>query len=111
MKTLERLILRLLTVEVKEKLDPLQFAYKQHIGVNDAVLYMIHHALAHLEETGAYVRIMFFDFSGSFNTIQPNILKNEASFMDQKNSSGRLLSLRCRTERFKISFAPTAIEI
>lgn len=41
------------------KLDPLQFAYKQHTGVNDAVLYMLHRALAHLEETGAYVRIMF----------------------------------------------------
>ena len=38
-------------------------------------------ALAHLEETGAYVRIMFFDFSSAFNTIQPNILKDKLTEM------------------------------
>ena len=31
MKTLERLLLRLLRLEVKDKPDPLQFAYKEHI--------------------------------------------------------------------------------
>lgn len=38
-------------------------------------------ALAHLEETGAYVRIMFFDFSSAFNTIQQNILKDKLTEM------------------------------
>ena len=60
MKTLEQLILRLLKLEPKDNLDPLQFAYRQHNGVNDAVLYMLHHALSRLEEPGAYVKIMFY---------------------------------------------------
>ena len=34
-----------------------------------------------------------------------------STFMDRRGSSGRLLSLRCRTERFKRSFAPTAIRL
>ena len=81
MKTLERLLLHLLRLEVKDTLDPLQFAYKEHIGVDDAVLYMLHRALSHLEEPGAYVRIMFFDFSSAFNTIQPIILRDKLKEM------------------------------
>ncbi|CAJ1079927.1 hypothetical protein NFI96_007151 [Xyrichtys novacula] len=81
MKTLEQLILRLLRSEVKDKLDSLQFTYKEHIGVDDAVLYMLHRVLSHLEEPGVYVRIMFFDFSSAFNTIQPTILKDKLTKM------------------------------
>lgn len=62
MKALERMLLCILKVKIKDKLDPLLFAYKEHIGADDAVFNMFHHALSHLEESGAYVRIMFFDF-------------------------------------------------
>ena len=77
MKTLERLILRHLKPQVAQELDPLQFAYQEHIGVEDAVLFMLHRAYAYLDVPGSYVRIMFFDFSSAFNTIQPLILRDK----------------------------------
>ena len=40
-------------------------------------LYMLHWAYAYLDVPGSYVRIMFFDFSSAFNTIQPPILKDK----------------------------------
>lgn len=47
-------------------LDPLQFAYQPGIGVDDAILYLLHRSLSHLEEAGSTVRIMFYDFSSAF---------------------------------------------
>ncbi|KAI3357059.1 hypothetical protein L3Q82_015437 [Scortum barcoo] len=44
------------------------------IGVDDAVIYLLHTSLTHLEKAGSTVRIMFFDFSSAFNTIQPRLL-------------------------------------
>lgn len=52
MKTLKQMLLCLLRLEVKNKLDPLQFAYKEHIGVDDTVVYMLHCALSNLTESG-----------------------------------------------------------
>ncbi|TWW57314.1 putative RNA-directed DNA polymerase from transposon BS [Takifugu flavidus] len=74
MKTLERLILDHLRPLVSSFMDPLQFAYQQSIGVDDAVIYLLHTSLTHLEMAGSTVRIMFFDFSSAFNTIQPRLL-------------------------------------
>lgn len=56
LKTLERLILRLLRLEVKDDLCPcpLQFAVKN---------------ISHLEESGIYVTIILLDFSGVFTVI------------------------------------------
>ena len=42
MKTLERLLVRHMRLQVAEDLDPLQFAYQKHIGVEDAILYILH---------------------------------------------------------------------
>ncbi|XDV15205.1 hypothetical protein PO909_015335 [Leuciscus waleckii] len=77
MKTLERLVLQHLRSTVGPSMDPLQFAYRPNIGVEDAVIFLQHHALAHLEKPGSTVRIMFFDFSSAFNTIQPMLLKDK----------------------------------
>ena len=60
-----------------EDLDPLQFAYQKHIGVEDAILYMLHRAYAYLDVPGSYVRIMFFEFSSAFNTIRRPVLKDK----------------------------------
>lgn len=75
MKSLERLLLRRLGPQLKQATDPLQFAYRESMGVEDAVVYLLHRVLAFLESAGGYVRIMFFDFSSAFNTIQPLILR------------------------------------
>ncbi|KAI3373006.1 hypothetical protein L3Q82_023462, partial [Scortum barcoo] len=50
------------------------FILEPDIGVDDAVIYLLHTSLTHLEKAGSTVRIMFFDFSSAFNTIQPRLL-------------------------------------
>ena len=74
MKTLERLILCHLRPQTIHALDPLQFRYWEHIGVDNTVLCLLHRAYSYLDEPGSRVRIMFFDFSSAFNTIQPLLL-------------------------------------
>ncbi|KAK0135786.1 putative RNA-directed DNA polymerase from transposon X-element [Merluccius polli] len=53
---------------------PLQFVYHPNIGVDDALIYLLQRVYAHLDTSDAVVRIMFFDFSSAFNTIQPELL-------------------------------------
>ncbi|KAI4895660.1 hypothetical protein NFI96_004663 [Prochilodus magdalenae] len=77
MKTLERLLLVHLRPPVSPAMDPLQFAYQPGIGVEDAIIHLLHRSLSHLENAGSTVRIMFFDFSSAFSTIQPMLLKDK----------------------------------
>ena len=51
MKTLERLFLRLRPL-TEHALDPLQFGYRESVGVDDAVLYLLHRAYSDLDEPG-----------------------------------------------------------
>ncbi|KAK7919139.1 hypothetical protein WMY93_010423 [Mugilogobius chulae] len=80
-KTFERLLLRRLKPQVEGALDPLQFAYQDSMGVDDAILYMVHRALSFLDGAGGYVRLMFFDFTSAFDTIQPQLLKGKLERM------------------------------
>ncbi|KAI4898558.1 hypothetical protein NFI96_004317 [Prochilodus magdalenae] len=73
-KTLERLMLGHMKPLVRAALDPLQFAYQDAIGVDDAVIYLMDKVDSHLDTAGSAVRIMFFDFSSAFNTLQPVLL-------------------------------------
>ncbi|KAI3363874.1 hypothetical protein L3Q82_001470 [Scortum barcoo] len=50
MKTLERLVLAHLRPLVSSFMDPLQFTYQPDIGVDDAVIYLLHTSLTHLEK-------------------------------------------------------------
>ncbi|KAI4895107.1 hypothetical protein NFI96_009396 [Prochilodus magdalenae] len=74
MKTLERLMLGHMKPLVRAALDPLQLAYQDVIGVDDAVIYLMDKKHSHLDTAGSAVRIMFFDFSSAFNTLQPVLL-------------------------------------
>ena len=76
MKVLEKLVLAQLRPQVRTFLDPLQFAYQPHLGVNDAVIYLLQQAHMHLDGGGGggTVRIAFFDFSSAFNNIQPLLM-------------------------------------
>ncbi|KAK7919079.1 hypothetical protein WMY93_010363 [Mugilogobius chulae] len=67
--------------KVEGALDPLQFAYQDSMGVDDAILYMVHRALSFLDGAGGYVRLMFFDFTSAFDTIQPQLLKGKLERM------------------------------
>ncbi|KAI4873924.1 hypothetical protein NFI96_008574 [Prochilodus magdalenae] len=62
MKSLERLVLTHLRPLVRPSMDPLQFAYQPGVGVDDAVIYLRHRALSHLEKPGGTVGITSFDF-------------------------------------------------
>lgn len=79
MKCFERVLLHHLTRQVSVFLDPLQFAYRRGVGVDDALIFMLHNIYSHLETTASSVRILFFDFSSAFNTIQPHILADKLS--------------------------------
>ncbi|XP_078794428.1 uncharacterized protein LOC144988179 [Oryzias latipes] len=59
MKAMERIILSHRRTQVSSALDPLQFAYRPGIGVDDAIIYLQHQALSHLEAPGSTVRVMF----------------------------------------------------
>ena len=81
MKTLERLFLSLLRPQVQHALDRLQFGYQPDVGVEDAILYILHQVHSHLDKGSGTVRILFLDFSSAFNTIQPPILQDKLNRM------------------------------
>lgn len=74
MKVLERLVLAHVRSQVKSSLDPLQIAHEPHLGVDDAIIYLLQPARSYLDRPGCTVTITFFDFSSVFNTIQPLVL-------------------------------------
>ncbi len=74
MKSFEKLVVVHLKDITGPLLDPLQFAYRANRSVDDAVNMGLHYVLQHLDGPGAYVRILFVDFSLVFNTIIPNRL-------------------------------------
>lgn len=77
MKTLERLVLSHLCPVVRSAKDPLQFAYQPCVCVDDAVIYLQVRALSNLQKAGSTMRIIFYEFSSAFNTIQPALLKGK----------------------------------
>ena len=60
---------------------PLQFAYQEKVGMDDAIFYLLHWSLSHLDRGRGAVRIMFFDFPSAFNTIQPLLLRDKRTEM------------------------------
>ena len=79
MKVCERLVLNDLKLKVAPHLDPMQFAYQKDRNTDDAILILLELLYSHLERTrfGNSARVMFFDFSSAFNTIQPHLLVNK----------------------------------
>jgi len=49
--------------------DPLQFVYYPGIGVEYAIIYLLQKAHSHLDKASSTVGIVFFDFSGTFDTM------------------------------------------
>ena len=87
MKICERFALKFLKPMVNNYLDPLQFAYRSKRSTEDAILYTLENLYSHLEYTklGYSSRIMFFDFSSAFNTIQPHILARKLLEMNVRH--------------------------
>lgn len=55
MKMLERLLLSLIRQQVQHAQDPLQFACRPEVGVEDAALHILHRAHMHLDTSGGTV--------------------------------------------------------
>ncbi len=68
-----------IVMQTEQALDPLQFAYRAHRGVNDATITLLNLLYKHLERSNTHARLLFIDFSSAFNTIQPHILALQIS--------------------------------
>lgn len=78
MKCFEKLIKTFITSSLPTTLDPLQFAYRPNRSTDDAIAHLLHSILTHLDTgKGAYVRLLFIDYSSAFNTIVPSNLASK----------------------------------
>ncbi|KAI3354570.1 hypothetical protein L3Q82_019074 [Scortum barcoo] len=55
--------------------------YREKTGVEDAIIFLLHRSLSHLDRGSGAVRITFLDFSSAFNTIQPLLLRDKLTEM------------------------------
>ncbi len=67
-------------------LKPLQFAYRAYRSVDAAVNMGLHFILQHLDRPGTYVRILFVDFSSTFETFIPDAFQNKLTLLSVPNS-------------------------
>ena len=74
MKCSERLVNNHITSTLPDTLDPFQFAYLPIRSADDAIDIALYTALSHLEKRNTYVRMLFIDYSYTFNTIVPSML-------------------------------------
>ena len=77
MKCFERLVTAHIYTIIPATLDPLQFPYRPNRSTDDAISIALHTALSHLDKRNTYVRMLFIDYSSSFNTIVPSKLINK----------------------------------
>ena len=70
-KCFERLVMAHINTINLDTLDPLQFTYRPNRSTDDAISIALHTALSHLDKRNTYVRMLFIDYSSSFNTIGP----------------------------------------
>ena len=76
MKVCDRLFKPWLRGYVEDYVDLLQFGYRSSRSCTDAILYILEKTYYHTDRAkfGNSVRIMFYDFSSAFNTIQQHLL-------------------------------------
>ncbi len=75
MKVFERLLKNHICSSIPATLDPLQFAYRPNRSTDDAISQVLHLSLTHIDsKNGNYVRLLFIDYSSTFNTIVPTKL-------------------------------------
>lgn len=68
---LERLVPQHLNSVVLDTVDLLQFVYRSNRLVDDAVALAFHSILQHLDTHNTYARLLFLDYSSTFNMIRP----------------------------------------
>ncbi|KAI4871329.1 hypothetical protein NFI96_023465, partial [Prochilodus magdalenae] len=71
MKCFERLVKTHICSSLPATMDPHQFAHRSNRSTDDTIALTVHTALSHLDRKSTYVRMVFIDYSSSFNTIFP----------------------------------------
>ncbi len=72
MNGFEGLVKKPICSSIPVTLDPLQFAYCPNSSTDDAISYVLHSSLTHIDSNnGNYVRLLFTDYNSAFNTIVP----------------------------------------
>ncbi|KAF7654719.1 hypothetical protein LDENG_00065960 [Lucifuga dentata] len=106
MKSFERLVKNELVSRVEGLLDPMQFAYRTGLGVEDANATLLNLILKHLEGINSHARLLFVDFSSAFNTIRPYILFRKLLSVfniDVDTSKWIVDFLSCRLQRVRVN--------
>nr|XP_023667962.1 uncharacterized protein LOC111844071 [Paramormyrops kingsleyae] len=73
-KCFERLVLAHIKASIPTDLDSHQFAYHGNRSTEDAISVALHATLSHLEHPDTHARMLFIDFSSTFNSIIPHKL-------------------------------------
>ena len=71
---MERLVLAYLGPLVCPSQDPLKFPHQPHVGVNDAIIYLLQEAYSSWDKPNSAIHVMFFHLS---ITIQPRLLESK----------------------------------
>eukprot|EP00061_Rhincodon_typus_P008387 g30945.t1 len=74
MKCFERPLMAQINSSLPACLNPLQFAYRCNRSMVDTISLALHSSQEHLDNKGTYVRLLFIDYSSTFNTIIPSRL-------------------------------------
>jgi hypothetical protein len=65
MECFERLVMARINTTIPEILDPLQFAYRTNISIDDTISIALHTALSHLDKRNTYVRMLYINYSSA----------------------------------------------
>ncbi|KAK3539709.1 hypothetical protein QTP70_012032 [Hemibagrus guttatus] len=76
-KCFERVVLAHIQSSIPDTLDPLQYAYRPNRSILDAIAAALHISLSHLEDKDTYIRMLFIDYSSTFNTVIPHKLTHK----------------------------------
>lgn len=104
-KTMERVLVDLLTSQVTSVIDPLQFAYRSNRGTDDAVLVLLDFISKQLALPKGYARVLFIDFSAAFNSMKLHILLQRLANINIDNSLILWIRdfLSCRTQMVSVN--------
>ncbi len=73
MKVFKRLLKKHICFSIPATLDPLQFAYCPNRSTDDTISQVLHSSLTHIDsKNGNYVRLLFIDYSYSFQYYSPH---------------------------------------
>ena len=104
MKCFERLVKDHITSTLPVTLGPLKCAYHTNRSTDDEIAITLHTALSLLDKRNTYVRMLFIDYSSTFNTIVPSklIIKLEVLGLNPAVCNWVLDFLTCCSQVVKV---------